>query len=252
MVSTAWHQIGRVHEEAGRYEASEQAYRQSLAISVQENDPSGQADTLNQLGALYGRMDRDEEAVALYKQAAEIKIRDGDLSKEGKVRSNLAGVLLNLRRYEEARQELERAIECKKPYGVAAEPWKTWATLEDLEQATGHTQDAQAARSQAIETYLDYRRAGGDSQSTIPLFALVAQAVQQNTQEQAARQLNDLLEPDDPPSFTMLIRKLHSVLAGDRDPALAADDDELTYTAVAELRFLLETLDQADPDKKQE
>ena len=34
MVSTSWHQIGMVHEEAGNYEAAEDAYRESLALEV--------------------------------------------------------------------------------------------------------------------------------------------------------------------------------------------------------------------------
>ena len=106
---------------------------------------------------------------------------------EGKARYQLARRLLGLRRYEEARPEIERVIESDKRYGHTAAPWKTWATLNDLERATGHIQEAQAARSQAIATYLAYRRDGGDSQSNqIQYFSLVAKAVLENTQEQAA------------------------------------------------------------------
>jgi tetratricopeptide (TPR) repeat protein len=43
MVAAAWHQIGMVYKNAGQLEASEQAYRQSLAIKVRENDLPGQA-----------------------------------------------------------------------------------------------------------------------------------------------------------------------------------------------------------------
>jgi tetratricopeptide (TPR) repeat protein len=53
-VAGIWHQIGMVHQDAGQPEAAEQAYRQSLAIRVRENDLAGQADTLNQLGSLFG------------------------------------------------------------------------------------------------------------------------------------------------------------------------------------------------------
>jgi tetratricopeptide (TPR) repeat protein len=146
-------------------------------------------------------MDRDEEAATFFSQAAEIFVKSGDLAGEGSARANLAMRLLKLERYPEARQELQRAIECKKPYGHAAQLWITWAALEDLERAYGHPQDARAARNQAIQSYLAYRRAGGDTQSNLfPLFSLVAQAVLENTQDQAARQLNDLLKPDHPPS----------------------------------------------------
>jgi tetratricopeptide (TPR) repeat protein len=252
LVATAWHQIGMVYQNAGHFEASEHAYRQSLAIKVRENDHLGQAATLTELGSLYGGMHRYEDAATLQQQAAGIYMRSGDLAREGKARNNLAISLVELRCYDEARQELQRTIECKEPYGHAAEPSTTWAILEGLERATSHSEDAQAARDHAIETYFAYRRAGGDSYSNqIPLFSLVAQAVRQNTQDHAARKLNDLLQPDSPPWLTALIRKLRSVLAGDRDPALAADV-ELDIANAAELRLLLDTLDPAEPDRIQE
>jgi tetratricopeptide (TPR) repeat protein len=241
-VATVWHQIGMVHEDAGQFEPAEQAYRQSLAFKVRENDLAGQAASLNQMGNLYDRLGRLEEAVTFYRQAAEVHVHLKNLANEGRTRNNLADTLIKLRRYDEARQELQRAIECKKPLGHSAELWKTWAILENLERATGHAEAVQAARRQAIEAYLAYRRAGGVSQSNqSQLVVLVAQVIQQNTEAEAAQQLNQLLEPDDPPTFTALIRQLQAVLAGARDPALA-DDPELYYRDAAELQLLLEGL----------
>jgi len=242
LVATVWHQTGMTHEAAGRSELAEQAYRQSLAIHVRENDLGGQAPSLLQLGNLYDTMGRPEEAVTFYRQATDAYVRLKDLAKEGLARSNLANSLLQLRRYDEARQELQRAIECKKPYGHAAELWKTWSILEDLERATGQAEAAQMARRRAIEAYLAYRRAGGVSQSNqAGYFALVAQAIQEKTEESAARQLNELLEPGDPPFFTALVRQLQRILDGERDPALA-EEPELDYRNAAELRLLLEAV----------
>ncbi|MEA2604902.1 MAG: hypothetical protein QOF89_5894 [Acidobacteriota bacterium] len=241
-VSTIWHQIGRVHEDAGHFEPAEQAYRKSLAISVRESDLATQASTLDQLGLLYCAGQRVEESVVLHKQAAQIRAHLGDSAAEGRSRNNLALALLALELYDEARQELYRALECKKPYGHAARPWTTWALFGDLERATGHTEAAQAARQQAIETYLAYRRAGGASQSNqAQLFALVAQAIHQNSVSEAQKQLSALLEPEDPPSFIALIHQLQSVLAGDRNPTLAADP-KLDFETAAELKLLLEAL----------
>jgi tetratricopeptide (TPR) repeat protein len=243
-VATAWHQIGRVHQEAGQFESAEQAYRQSLAIKVRENDLSGQASSLGQLGSLYDRMGRLEEAIAFYRQAAEIHVRLNDLASEGRDRNNLADTLIKLSRYDEARQEIQRAIECKKPFGHAAEPWKTWGALEKLERATGHAEAAQAARQQGLEAYLAYRRAGGESQSNqAQLFALVAQAIEQGSEAGTRQQLNVMLELGDPPQFTALIRQLQSVLGGDRRPTLAADP-ELDTRNAAEIQLLIEGLTQ--------
>jgi tetratricopeptide (TPR) repeat protein len=243
-VAAAWHQIGMVYEEAGQFESAEQAYRQSLAIEVRENNLAGQASSMGQLGNLYDRMGWAEEAAKFYRQAVEFSVRSGDLGKEGIRRYNLAGTLLKLQRYDEARRELRRAIECDEPYGHAAEPWKTWATLARLERVTGHTEAAHAARKQAIVAYLAYRRAGGESQSNQDqLFALVADAVRHNTRDRAAQQLNDLREPGDPPWYTALIGQLQAILAGHPDPTFAADA-ELNYLNSAELLLLLEMLGQ--------
>ncbi len=241
-VSKVWHQIGMVHQEAGQFEQAEQAYRQALAIKVRENDLSGQASTLGQLGNLYSLLGRLEDAATFYRQVVEIFVRLGDLANEGKARYNLAGTLVDLHRYDEARKELQRAIECDRPYGHAAEPWKTWGGLEGLERTTGRSDAAQGARQQAIETYLAYRRAGGVSQSNMArLFALTSQAIARGSESEAQRQLDALLEHDLPPFLSSLIHSLQRVLAGDRDPVLAADP-ELDYQNAAELQLLLESL----------
>jgi len=113
-VAGAWHQIGIVHQEEGQPEAAEEAYNQSLAITVRLGDQAGQARTLGQLGNLYDDLlQRPEEAVAFYRRAAEIYGEIGDLAKEGITQSNLADTLRKLQRLDEARQAIRRAIECK-------------------------------------------------------------------------------------------------------------------------------------------
>ncbi len=242
-VGAVWHQIGMVHEKAGQSEPAEQAYRQSLAIEVRENNLAGQASSLGQLGSLYGRMGRWEEAVTFHRQAAAVDVRLGDLKGEGEDRSNLAIALIGLRRHDEARRELQRAIECQEPFGHAAEPWKTWAILDDLERATGHGEAGQAARRQAIQTYLAYRRAGGVSQSPrVRLFDLVTQAIQKNAMAEAHQLLSQFAsDPQAPPFVKALVGKLQSLLGGDRNPGLA-DDPELQFVDAAELQLLLESL----------
>jgi tetratricopeptide (TPR) repeat protein len=240
-VATVWHQSGMVHQRVGQFEPAEEAYRQSLAISVRKNNLGGQAATLNQLGNLYDSFGRLEEAVTFYRQAAEAYVRFQDFAHEGVVRSNLADKLIKLRHYDEARQELQRAIECKQPFGHAAELWKTWSILGNLERATGHAEAAQAARQQAIETYVSYRRAGGVSQSPVAqLYTLVTQAIQENTEDEARQGLAELAaRPDIPRYISAVIPRLQAILSGDRNPALAADP-ELDYDDASELQLLLE------------
>ncbi|HKH49048.1 MAG TPA: hypothetical protein VKM72_30655 [Thermoanaerobaculia bacterium] len=66
--------------------------------------------------------------------------------------------------------------------------------------------------------------------------------IQQNAEGEAREFLDQLAaNPDAPPFYKALIVRLQSILAGDRDPALAADP-EMAYRDAAELQLLLESL----------
>lgn len=242
-VAVIWHQIGMAFSKAGQYDLAERAYRQSLAIKVQQKVLGGEASSLSELGNLYSYMGRLEEAVKCYRQAADIYMKLQDQSHEGVVRSNLADTLLDLQHYYEARLELHRSIECKKTYGHAAEPWKTWTLLYKLEQATGNLQAAAQARQQAIESYLAYRRDGGQSMTPgAQAGAQALQAIEQGDTTKLEQQLAQFLEEDIPLSAKVMIPKLQAILQGERNPTLA-DDPKLDYDDAVELQLLLEALE---------
>jgi len=239
LVATAWHQIGMLHRKAEQFEQAEQACRQSLAILVQQKNKAGEASSLTELGNLYNDMGHLEEAVTFYRQAADIAVELQDFAKEGLRRSNLANSLIKLHRYDEARCELQRVIECKKPYGHAAQPWMAWNNLYGLEQVTNHLQAAAAARQQAIESFLDYRRAGGENHSDVgQLCAFVAQAMREGNIAEVEKALVELAKRSE---WQLLVAKLQAILGGKRDSALA-DDPNLNYEYVVELNLLLESL----------
>lgn len=241
-VAVAWHQIGMVHRHAGQFELAERAYRQALAMRVRQQNRSGEASSLLELGNLYRSMGRLEEAVAFTRQAADIDVTLQDLMSEGIDRNNLADTLITLHRYDEARQELRRAIECRKPFGHAAELWKTWNILHNLEQATGNAPAAAAARQQAVQSYLAYRRDGGESQAPrARLCALIASAIQQGDTTEATQRLAQLAAAEMPPWLQAMLPRLRAILEGHRDPALASDP-ALDYDDAVELLLLLETL----------
>lgn len=245
-VAVAWHQIGMCHEKEGHLDRAESAYRESLAINVREGNLAGQATSLGQLGTLYRTMKRYEEAVPFYEKAAEILVRCDDLGEEGRWQSNLADTLIKLQRYDAARRALQRALECNRPFGHAAEPWKTWAVLSYLETATQQPKAARAARVQAEAAYLHYRQDGGDSQSpNSASFAAVLQALQHGAGAQTVSQLEALRKPEDPPFLRALITVLLAILQGDRRPQLA-DDPDLQCIDAVELRLLLAALAEGE------
>ena len=174
------------------------------------------------------------------RQAADAYNKQQNLRGEGLTRSNLADTFIKLRRYNEARCEVLRAIECGVRLGHAAEIWKTWGILCDLEEATGNHPAADAARQKAIESYLTYRRAGGVSQHPLfHLFDLVSHALQENQAEVALQQLAQISAEDIPQWRKSLITKLQAILQGGRSPNLVADQS-FSYTTIVELQLLLE------------
>jgi tetratricopeptide (TPR) repeat protein len=244
-VAVLWHQIGMVHRRAGQFERAEAAYRQSLAIEVREQHLAGEAASLGELGNLYFAMAWLEEAVKCFRQAADIHVRLEDQRYEGADRYNMAKTLIKLGRLDEARPELLRAIECKKPYGHVAELWMTWDNLYDLEQATGNAQAAAKARQRAIESYLAYRRDGGQSYEWGAKYSAAAgQAIQTggpSAMATLAQQMTEYLETKAGPRGKALIPKLRAILGGARDAALAYDP-ALYYQDAVELTLLLESL----------
>ena len=247
-VAGSWHQIGMVHQEACQSEAAEQAYRQSLAIRTQEGDVRGQASSLTQLGNLYKASGRFEDAASFYQQAISKDIELGDARYEGIDRSNLADTLRQLGRYDEARSEIRRAITSKEPFGHAAELWKTWDILQQIEEAEGNAPAAAQARAKALDLYLAYRRDGGENHSGIGRLchavtaAMLGQADDAPSIETLKPQLEQLLAQDE--GWNPLVPLLLQIIDGTRDRTLAEHPD-LRYDAAAELHVLLDQLEAA-------
>ncbi|MFM8278435.1 MAG: tetratricopeptide repeat protein, partial [Cyanobium sp.] len=244
-VATVWHKIGMVHQEAGQPEAAEEAYNQSLAITVGLGDQAGQASTLGQLGSFYVHvLQRPDEAVAFYRRAAEICWQIGDLAKEGKVQSNLAHALYKLQRLEEAKQAIRRAIDCKAPFGSAAEHWKTWDVLTDIETAAGNSVAAADAKHQALAAFLAYRHDGGENQSSTGRLALSLRQLLASGGDpaEAASSLQQLAADPRAASLLPFLSALQAITAGSRDRSLA-EDPGLSYDQAAEVLLLIEALE---------
>jgi hypothetical protein len=97
-------------------------------------------------------------------------------------------------------------------------------------------------RQQAIQSYLAYRRDGGENQSSGAQWcAATLQAIQQGAVDKALQQLEQLLKPDSSDRTKALIPALQAILRGSRDQALA-DDPALNYSDAAEVLLLLERL----------
>jgi tetratricopeptide (TPR) repeat protein len=189
---------------------------------------------------------RTEEAVAFLRQALGKFVEASDVASEGRTRNNLAIRLRKLGHLDEARQEIQRAIECGEPLGHASQLWKSWAILAAIETDAGNPTAATEAKRRAVESYLAYRRDGGENRNpdgricvavTRPLLAGDPAAGASLLQQLAAdAKLPDLARP--------FIEALQAIVAGSRDRALA-DNPDLHYTMAAEILFLIETLEES-------
>jgi tetratricopeptide (TPR) repeat protein len=242
-VASIWHQIGIVHRQKGNLKQAEHAYRESLALEVQYHNLAGEANSLLELGNLYDDIGRLEEAETFSRQAVAKFVSLRNLLGEGRAHNNLAATLIKLKRYDDARCELHRALECNKPFGHNAEPWKTWSLLHILEQAAGNSQVAADSWQQAVQCYLAYRRAGGESQEpSARLCAQIARNISQgDTTEVTQFFAQAAVAADTPTWLKATLPKLQAIFHGDRDPALAADS-ALDYRDATELLLLLEML----------
>jgi tetratricopeptide (TPR) repeat protein len=238
-----WHQSAIVYEKAGEPEAAEDAYRKSLAVNRQLGNVAAQALTLIQLGSLYDAMGQTEEAVASLRQAAEKSVESRDLAIEGTSRTNLGELLRKLRRLDEARQELRRAIECKSQSGHATEPWTSWRMLADVEADAEDFAAATEAKQKSIQSYVAYRRNGGENDSGSGRLVLdMTKALHAGGTSVAAEFLDELAaDPRATGSFCTFIQALQAVVKGSRDRRLANAPD-LDYTMAAEVLLLIETL----------
>ncbi|MEM7655037.1 MAG: tetratricopeptide repeat protein [Bacteroidota bacterium] len=242
--ASAWHQIARVYQAQEQWSQAEPASRRSMAIEVKRSKRSGEASTLNQLGNLYAAQGKTEQSAAFFQQAAEIYISLGDEAQEGRAQNNLANRLIQLKRYAEARKALERAIICDEGLGHAAEPWKTYDILYQLETAQGNPEAAAAAaKAQAAALYLANRRDGGEPRFGGGRLCKKAwQAIQAGNPSPSLQEIDQMLAQQDlHESWFPLLPNLKSILEGRREEALF-QDPALSYADSAELQLLLERI----------
>jgi hypothetical protein len=225
-----------------------QAYRRSLEIKTQLGEPSWASDVVwDQLGNLYksSKLNRPEEACP-FTDRRRILMLSGRFEERRHGPQQHCHALCKLQRYDEARREIQRAIECNKPFGHAAEPWKTFNILHQIETATGNSAAARAAWQQARDAYLAYRQQGGYAQAyggklVDQVLGLLAQQ-QVDDMQALCNELGQIADkPDTTDSQKLLIQALVAALNGSRNPALA-DDPALYYRDAAEVLFLIERL----------
>jgi tetratricopeptide (TPR) repeat protein len=238
-------QIGEALGHVGQIAQAEHFLQRALAIQVQQQNMAGEADVMTQLAVMYDGAGRLEEAVVCHQRAAEIYVKLSNQIAEGAVRNNLGITFLRLRRFDDARRALLRAIECNKPYGHSGRLWNSWGHLHNLERAVGNAAAAAEARRNAVESYMAYRRDGGETLTQYAaIYSRVVEGIKQGNLNELEQQLAARANESTHPHERVLIAKLQMLTKGDRSPALA-EDPNLDHRDTVELLLLLESLGQS-------
>jgi tetratricopeptide (TPR) repeat protein len=155
---------GTIYESLKRYEDAIKAYRESIDISAKTGDLTAQATGAERLGSLYALLRNPRDAERSYRQAGSLFASSGDPMRQSKVLSSLAELLFRQRRFDEARVELGQVLYLQAPLGHAAEPWRAYRLLSEVEKAAGDHGAGFRALAQAVTLYRDYRKEGGTPQ----------------------------------------------------------------------------------------
>jgi tetratricopeptide (TPR) repeat protein len=182
-------------------------------------------------GDCLSKLGRLDEAAAMYQRTIKLfeqknRIRDAAVCKGqlGTVRLFQKRHAEALKFYGEARDTFEALRE---PRQVAA----IWHQIGMVHERAGQFELAEQAYRQSLAIKVREGDLAGQASTMNQLGNLYTLQI-----------LSQLAEdPDTPPFGRALVAKLQSLLAGDRDPALASDPD-LHYIDAAELLLLLETL----------
>jgi len=99
-----------VYHSQGRYEEALARYEESLAISREVGDRSGEGTTLNNIGEVFRLLSRHEDALARYEESLAILREVGNRKMEGTTLNNIGLVYESQGRYEEALARYEESL----------------------------------------------------------------------------------------------------------------------------------------------
>jgi hypothetical protein len=179
----------------------------------------------------------------MFRRAASLSHEIADTFGEGLARFHLGKSLRTMGLLSEARIELTRGIEFDSKQGHASLPWMAWNELMQLETDARDISAASEAKRNAIDSFLNYRRDGGEnSQEDGKLSLLIYKELSTGNLWLATWLLdriseNSFIDPWMPPFILALKR----VVAGSRDQAIA-DPTQLSVTGAAEIRWMIEKL----------
>lgn len=140
----AWHYLGVIAQQAGRYEMAVQWIQHSLALRPQD------AHAYSNLGEAYRALGRRDEAIEAYRRALELR------PDHAQAWNNLANALREVGRFAESREACRRALELHPDDSTA------WLNLGNARWDENDFEGAIAAARRALELTPDYAEAANN------------------------------------------------------------------------------------------
>ena len=201
-----------------------------------------EAGALCELGTLYMDWGKVEQSINFFRKSIDTYEAIKKPLLESFARDNLAILLFYNGEYHQARVELNKAIICKTDFGSASKPWVTWNLLSRLDRIEADTAGANITRQKALDTFLLFRKEGGENNNIVGRLALdVGYAINQGNTAEAEQVIEELLEQDGWQEAKKFLHTLLAIIVGGRSLALT-EDKGLYFEEAAELILLLESL----------
>ncbi len=181
---TAWFDLGRARESAGRLDAAAQAYGRALAL-----DPMFAAAHLR-LGSVYALESRTKEALAAFAESERLYRSAANAEGEAEVLLRRGSMHDSLNELAGARADLERALSMATTLGSAHQVVRARLALSSVAASEGRLADSARTASAAVEQALAQ---GLDSVAAAGLVDLAA-SLQAVGSSEAARHAEQALQ----------------------------------------------------------
>jgi tetratricopeptide (TPR) repeat protein len=225
MEAAAQHQLGRTYQEAGEWDAAEQAYRHAAHLFESQGD-ANTGTSWDQLAQVIEAAGRSDEAEAWYRKAITARKQAGDQLGIAKSLGNLASLLLqqtggNPAVLAEALTLAEESLVIGETIDpAAAQIWNTYTILAEIVAKQGDEAHAAEYRVKARHAQAGFAGARHQLRQYGPLIAAVAAAAAEPGQRAG-------LEPDLTEmagrGWGKLVNVISRVLDGERNEGLLCE-----------------------------
>ncbi len=156
--ATGHNSLGEVYDEAGKFELAMDHYFESLALNGEADNPSSQAQTLNNIGKMQTGRYMSKEAIDFYKLALEMaKQKTPDVSVMGDVLSNTADAFKMMNKPQSALKYYQKSLVCAEKSNNKKTAAEAYEKAGDLMRDMNKSQKAQSLYKKAMQEALNIK-----------------------------------------------------------------------------------------------